>query len=292
MSHAVVSRVGGLSRRGCRRLVAAILICHALTSIGGAADTVEISLGANALKDPLVEYAMPPRGSPDRVEFLPAGILVRQMAEVKGRPSGGTGVKLLVNAKGDFRCEVEFECHQLDKPSAGWGQGMLIRVLTDDPQSPVMAFGCIANKRFPRCYWVQLTHGESKPADRFVRPCTFSKGSWIVERKGREVVLSVNDGSGHIHVVTKLPCTEANLNGVQLWCTRQETGNAAAEFLLKKVSFSTDSMFAYAEPPRKAWGPWTMAMVVILVNALGYAIYWGGKRLKAYRQRAAAASEI
>ena len=72
------------------------------------------------------------------------GYAFREMvADVKNKKTGVTGLKLLTSVQGDFTLELDFECKKLDRPSSGWGQGLVIRLLTDDPDTPVIAIGCV-----------------------------------------------------------------------------------------------------------------------------------------------------
>lgn len=250
------------------------IITLTITSSVFAGDSVDIRLGSSALKDPLIEYVMPPKGSPDQVQFLADGILIKQVADVKNKKTGVTGLKLLTSAQGDFTLELDFECKKLDRPSSGWGQGLVIRLLTDDPDTPVIAIGCVANKQFARCCWIQMAHGDTRPADRFSKECSFAKGEWIVQRSGKELALSVRERGSDPVEITRMPCTTASLNGIHVWSTRQESGNGAAEFLLKNVKFTSDSFFTYKDPPASIWNGWTLFAIVVGVNLVGYLFYW------------------
>lgn len=256
------------------------MLCLACHSFVNAEDSIDIALGQSSLKDPLIEYVMPPNGSPDRVRFLANGILVCQVPEVKGKPTGGTGIKLHANFRDDFKFRVEFECRKLQKPSSGWGQGMMIRLLTDNPSSPVMAFGCIATKSLDRCYYIQFPHKGGKPI-RFVRSSEFRQGAWIIERQASEISLTIEDEKGNSTEIASMPCTTASLNGIQLWCTRQVAGNSDAEFLLERIQLSGTHFFTQEEHNAGWWRWWSPLLCVCSLNAIGFVAYRSFSRSRA-----------
>ena len=239
-----------------------------------ASESIDIKLDTSALKDPLVDIVLPPRTSPDTVQFLPNGILVRQVADVQGKKTGVAGLKLHSNATGDFTFSLDFECKKLEKAKSGWGQGLMIRVLTDDPATPVMAFGCVANKQFDRGYVIQINHPEGTPQERFAGRLDFEKGTWTIQRIGSELTLSVGNDRESAEILKTVKGTNASLSGVHVWCTRQESGNSPAEYLLKRLRFESDSMFAYKEAPAAFGNWWTLFAIVVGGNLVAFiAIY-------------------
>jgi hypothetical protein len=239
-----------------------------------AAEQVDIKLGAGALKDPLLDVVLPPRTSKDTVQFLPNGLSIRQGADVQGKKTGVAGFKLHSNATGDFKFMLDFECKKLEKAKAGWGQGLMIRVMTDDPATPVMAFGCVANQQFDRGWVIQINHAKDVPQERFAGPFDFEKGTWSIQRVGSDLTLSIGKDSQSLEVIKTVKGTDASLSGVHVWCTRQETGNSPAEYLLKRVQFEADSMFAFKEAPYSLWNWWTLFAVVLGLNAIGLIIFF------------------
>lgn len=237
-------------------------------------DEIQITLGRNVLTEPLMEYRPPASKSKDKVNFQANGMLIQQYPDVKGLPSQGAGIMLLANCEGDFRCSLEFDCHKLEPPKSGWGQGLLIRILTEDPSMPIMSFGCIANKNHDKCCWIELRSSEGKPNKYFEAPTTYSSGAWIIERNQNQISLSLREKQGPETNIAKLACTPAKIKGVHLLCTRQASGNTSAEFLLKKITLSSSSFFAYAPPPPSLWRWSTVIWVVVLANAIMYLVYW------------------
>jgi hypothetical protein len=245
-----------------------------LCTLCPAAEKVDIKLGVGALKDPLLDVVLPPRTSKDTVQFLPNGLAIRQGADVQGKKTGVAGFKLHSNAAGDFKFMLDFECKKLEKAKAGWGQGLMIRVMTDDPATPVMAFGCVANQQFDRGWVIQINHTKDVPQERFAGQFNFEKGTWSIQRVGSELTLSIGKDSESLEVIKTVKGTDASLSGVHVWCTRQETGNSPAEYLLKRVQFEADSMFAFKEAPYSFWNWWTLIATVLGLNAIGLIIFF------------------
>jgi hypothetical protein len=225
---------------------------------------LDITLGASALKDPLIELVLPPKGSMDTLTYGPEGILIKQVADQLGVKTGVAGLKLLSNVEGDFSFQLDFEVIKLARPKKGWGQGLVIRILTDDKNAPIMALGCVATLQKDRMYWVNLQRGPGKPPDQSFFPADFKKGTWTVDRRGKEIILSVQEDKGPAKEIARRPCTDASLQGIHVWSVRQESGNTEAEFLLKRVRLNADSFLSYKEPPTSwSWG-WIAAGIAVI----------------------------
>jgi len=132
-----------------------LLICEA--AIAESSAKIEIILGATTLKEPLVECVLPPKESGDTMVFSTNGILIKQIADKPGVKTGVAGFKVLANIAGDFLFQLDFDCLKLAKPTKGWGQGLVIRVLTDDKRAPIMACGCVSTPSIEQAYWTQFT---------------------------------------------------------------------------------------------------------------------------------------
>ncbi len=269
-----------LSRLTTHLLVTVVFIGFGIGNIGPinslvfASESIDIKLDTGALKDPLLDVVLPPRTSPDTVKFLPNGILIRQVADVQGKKTGVAGMKLHSNATGDFTFSLDFECKKLEKAKSGWGQGLMIRVMTDDPATPVMAFGCVANQQFDRGYVIQINHPQGTPQERFAGPLNFEKGTWTIQRIGSKLTLSVGKDRESAEILKTVQGTSASLAGVHIWCTRQESGNSPAEYLLKRLRFESDSMFTYKVAPATFWNWWTLLAIVVSGNMVAFvAIY-------------------
>lgn len=266
---------------GWMRFVVALLVCMVLRSPCLAQERIDIKLGAGALKDPLLDVVLPPRTSPDTVQFLHNGISIRQVGDVEGKKTGVAGFKLHSNATGDFKFSLDFECKKLEKAKTGWGQGLMIRVMTDDPATPVMAFGCVANKQFDRGWVIQINHSGEVPQERFAGQFNFDKGTWTIQRVGSELTLSIGKDLESLETIKKVKGTDASLAGVHVWCTRQESGNSPAEYLLRRVQFEADSLFAYKEAPSPFWNWWKLLAIVLGINIAAFVgIYFYGNRMR------------
>ena len=243
-----------------------------------AVESVEIPLGAGALKDPLVECWFPPKGCPDKVQFLRSGVSVRQYADKKGSPKGGAGIMLVASAKGDFKYQLDFQIKQLKPPVSGWGQGIMLRFMTDDPKMPLMVFGIIATKDIERGYRIEFPQAADKSLKKLDVPCSFSSGTWTIERIGGDISLKVVDTKGIVEDVATFPCTTASLNRIQIVCTRQNEGNADAEYVFKRIRLDSDEFFTF-EQPQVTWWNWrTLFVTVLAANGCAFSVAFWLKR--------------
>jgi len=128
----------------CLGLVVLLGVMFCQPVFGEGPVKMDIALGTSALKDPLIEVVLPPKESRDTLSFQNEGMLIQQFPDQPGVKTGVAGLKLLSNVEGDFSFQIDFDLIQLAKPKKGWGQGLVIRILTDDQNSPIMAFGCVA----------------------------------------------------------------------------------------------------------------------------------------------------
>ena len=239
---------------------------------------MELSLNAESLKDPLLEYIMPPANSVDRVNFQSNGIYVQQLADVPGKPANGNGLKFEANAKGDFQFELDLKCVKLERPTSGWGQGMMVRVMTDDPNMPVVGIGLIANTQHAKCCFAETKSADGKTPKYFVEPTNFTEGTWIIKRRKNLFSLSVKPLNKSEVSMFEFVATGANLNGIQVWFTRQESGNTQAEFVLKKIRFRADNFFTYQAPPPAYWTWWKIMFGVLASVWLIAASLWWRQR--------------
>jgi hypothetical protein len=219
---------------------------------------IEIRLDNQALKDPLLEFVLPPKGSDDRSEFTPQGFHVVQVGDRPDVATGVSGFKFLANATGDFTFQLEVDIERLLQPSSGWGQGLMIRTLTDDPDQEVMAFGIVATPKLKQAFYSNFSRGEGKNPERKFIESNFQKGVLVVERKAREICFLVEDEESSRMEIFRRRCTTASIQGIHVWCTRQSKGNQAAEYLLKRVKFRSDKVFVYDEQAATSYFDWLL----------------------------------
>ncbi len=233
---------------------------------------IDIVLGAATLKEPLVECVLPPKESGDTMVFSTDGILIKQIADKPGVKTGVAGFKVLANIAGDFSFQLDFDCLKLSKPTKGWGQGLVIRILTDDKNAHIMAFGCIATPTMPQAFWMQFTPGAGQKPERVFLPANFKSGTWIVSRSGADVTLSVQEGKDALQEIFRHPCTKASLQGIHVWSVRQEKGNTEAKFLLKRIQLSATQFFSYKEANQRSVWSWIVVAIVTVVSIGGILI--------------------
>ncbi len=273
-----VRRVSGHFGLACNlpRLLIALaalsLFLHLDDARADSSAKIDIVLGAATLKEPLVECVLPPKESGDTMVFSTNGLLIKQLADKPGIKTGVAGFKVLANIAGDFSFQLDFDCLTLSKPTKGWGQGLVIRILTDDKNAPIIAFGCIATPTMPQAYWMQFTLGEGKKPERVFLPANFKSGSWVVSRSRDNISLTVQEGKEALQEVFRHPCTKASLQGIHVWSVRQEKGNTEAEFLLKRIQLSATQFFSYKEAnQRSLWG-WVIGAIITIVSIGGVLI--------------------
>ncbi len=232
-------------------------------------EELEIPL-ANAARDPLLELVLPPVGSPDFVGFTAEGMLIRQARDVPGRPTGVTGVNMLLPACNDFSVALDCKCLRLEEPTEGWGQGLLLQVFLDDEQQTVLKLARFAYPGRGQLCQAEITHkvGDT-PAEYFYRQMDFKEGSLVISRTGQEVTFAVDSG-GVRQVIETRSCSPADVRTVELGCTRLEKGNTQVEFLLQRLRIKADRFFSF-QPPKEPWLSWWKILVgvqVVLVVGL------------------------
>jgi hypothetical protein len=246
-------------------------------------EPVNISL-ANAKEEPRIKILLPPQGSKDTLEFISDGISIRQKAD-SNKKSIGTGFELSANSKSDFSFLLVFECPKLDQPKTGWGQGVLIRFLSEDEKAPAMTVGYAATKKLKSALVWNANHTFGPKQEFATEPLVFKKGSWLVERKGNEIVVSVDETGQTFRELKRIACDATPIARIQILCTRQDYGNSPAEFLFKQVMFAGDEYFASPAPQPPYWTLWRIAKYfagTAMIVGLGLFLYrpilrWLGK---------------
>lgn len=234
------------------------------------AEDLQIEFSRAAI-DPLVELFLPPTGSPDRIRFVPEGMLIEQRADVPGKPTGVSGFKTSLLAGGDFTVTFDFKCLRLDETTEGWGQGLALAVFLDDEKQSKLVMALLACPKQGQLCQVEINTrpGEKEPIYRPHHNMPFKEGSFIIARSGKEVTFTVDNGKER-RLLETFPCSTADLSGVELGCTRLEKGNTPAEYLLKRLTINSNRIFSY-QTPKKPWFTWWKALVaaqVVLVVGL------------------------
>ncbi len=232
-----------------------------------------IVLDTNSKENPNLDFLQPPAGSMDKLEFGPNGILVKQFSEA-GKKASNLGFKLKATSKSNFLFSIDVEVKKITEPTIGWGQGLLFRFLTEDTQSPIMAVGYVATRKMKGAICFASNHTESRKQEYEFEPFSFTKGTWQFERKDNELFVSIDEsGVGSYRLVKRVQCTSAPLKEVQVWCTRQESGNTPAEYLLKRVQWVGDSYFD--QPPAKPpfWTGERIVSICFWLTIVGGIVY-------------------
>ncbi len=251
----------------------AMLVCCGLLTFQSPAlaqsseQIADIALDASVQDDPRFEFLLPPVGSKDKLEFGSQGILIQQTADA-GKNAQHLGFELQANSKDHFLFQIDFECPQLAAPKTGWGQGLLIRFVTDDPQTPVLAVGYVATRKYKSALCYTADHTDSPKQSYEFQPEVFKKGKMLIERKGAELFISIDESDvGSYRLLKKVACTLAPIKAVHVWCTRQRSGNTPAQYLLKRVQWIGDSYFSQP-PPRAPFVTWQRVRSLLFWSAL------------------------
>ena len=240
---------------------AAVYVLWGTFTVGLAADAQQselvsdIVLDASTREDPRFKFLLPPVGSHDELEFGAQGIVVKQTTDA-GKKTQHLGFELQMTSKDHFLFMLDFECPKMVAPRQGWGQGLLIRLVTEDPQAPIMAIGYVANRKYKSALCYTANHTDTNKQSYVFQPESFKKGKLLIERKGGELFISVDESEvGSYRLLKRVACTLAPVKEVQVWCTRQASGNTPAQYLLKRVQWIGDSYFSQPppSPPLVTW---------------------------------------
>ena len=252
------------------RILALLLTCGLPVS-SQAAEIIDITLDASARDNPLLEFLLPADESADQLEFDADWIRIKQFAE-SGKKAANLGFILQATSQDHFLFELDFECPKLSPPKAGWGQGMLIRIVTEDANAPAMAVGYVANKQFKGALCFTPNHTDSRKQTFEFQPLSITKGTLLIERKQDELFVSIDEsGVGSFRLLKRAKCTPAAVKEIQVLCTRQESGNTPAEYLLKRVRWIGSSYFSQP-PPSPPWVTWARIKFIFWLGVLAAGI--------------------
>ncbi|MCA9173714.1 MAG: hypothetical protein KDB14_04435 [Planctomycetales bacterium] len=227
---------------------------------------------AYANRDPIIEFTGPAPGSDDRADVTSSGVRVRQGGDVAGVIPGSTNVKMVVSGQGDFEARLDWQVNRLDEPVAGWGQGLLFSVALDDERQTVLQLALLARPgKGTRIRAELLGRFVEEPVQKyFDRP--FEDGEFVIARRGDTASFQIVDhaGDGTARELFSLPCPTEDIRKVGAYCTRQKEGNTSADFLLRKLQLTIDSLYAVQAPKQHRFRWWYMLVggQVLLVAAL------------------------
>ncbi len=244
-----------------------LLVTCGLPVSSQATEIIDITLDASARDNPLLEFLLPADNSTDQFEFGAQGIRVKQSSE-SGSKAQNLGFVLKATSQDHFLFELDFECPKLSPPKAGWGQGILIRIVTEDASAPSMAVGYVANKQFKGALCFTPNHTDSRKQTYEFQPLSSTQGTLLIERKQDELFVSLDEsGVGSFRLLKRAKCTPAAVSEIQVLCTRQGSGNTPAEYLLKRVQWIGSSYFSQP-PPSPPWVTWGRIKFVFWLGAL------------------------
>lgn len=223
---------------------------------------IEIPLVPEATSNPRFKLNPPPSASEDKLELTANGLSIKQ-TQAGGSNAKTCGFNLDVQAKGGFALMLDYEVKRLESPKVPRVQGLWIRFVLENGDVP--AIGLVSGPRMKRALGTAARHSEAPKLEMQLEPFSFTNGTWIIERQDKELRLSVGEASGSFRIVKRMPCPDAPLKEIQVWCSRYNSGNAPAEFLFKKVRFADTSLFVGRGPRR----PWLSSV------ALSRLIYFG-----------------
>jgi hypothetical protein len=228
---------------------------------------------ATAQRDPIIEICSPPPSSIDTVVATSDGILIDQQTDLANHPTGVAGFKMLLSSSGDFKAKLDFTILLLDSPSEGWGQGLVFALcFNDQPQTQIKLNQVVMQGQANRSTMLEIAkrHQPSK----FQMFEDFSNdGSMIFERKGVTATMSIRDSKGE-RVLTTIECPKDELRGIEVWSTRQTSGNSRAKILLKKLLISADAHNVYKNTLVSYWSAKNMFIVLNLLLIFVLGVFW------------------
>lgn len=208
-----------------------------------ASDRLEVDL-KNAARDPLIDFTSPIAGSPDRVDVTRDGLLIRQGRDKPGVAKRDTGFKFLLSASGDFKASLDLKKVRLDAPTSGWGQGLIFSVWLDDPEQSVLQICLLVLPGSELTIRAERIGRKVSPPVRKVANVDFDSGSFVISRVGKVASFSVIKGTTETPIF-KIDCGTGDIQSLSVWCTRQDKGNAPAEYLLKSLTVEADGFYSY-----------------------------------------------
>ncbi len=269
----------------CLHACSAIVLCIAVLNCNGTtallfADEIVIDL-ARGQRDPLVEFVPPAIGSPDVTQFTSRGLRIKQRPEISGHRSGSTGFKVLLPARGNFRAELAMKIFQLEPSRSGWGQGIVFMVLFDDSQQTALKISQVALAPDGK----QMTMTENMVNGKAVHktyPTALRDGRLIISRSSSRASLGLAQGAER-QVLAELECPNADVSGVEVWCTRVNEGNRSTDILVESLKFEADEFIAFREGKPRFLSKWRVIFAVQLALLLGLLFWaWKQKRQRAY----------
>lgn len=180
------------------------------------------------------ELTVPPDNSLDKLESTDGGLRIRQI-ETGGVNAKTSGFTIDATAASAFAFILDFEIKQLDIPKSSRMQGMWIRFVFEHEEIP--ALGITTSSKLKRGLVSTTKHSDLPNMEIQIEPSAFSKGTWIVERQQNELKLSISESANSFRVAKRILCPEAPLKEIQVWCTRQSSGNAPAEYIFERARF-------------------------------------------------------
>ncbi|MCC6511843.1 MAG: hypothetical protein IT423_22270 [Pirellulaceae bacterium] len=240
---------------------------------------VDIPFVPESASHPLLVLNRPPAGSLDKLELTTNGLLIKQV-EAGGSKAKTTGFTLNVQAPSAFALMLDYDIKQLEAPKAARVQGMWIRFVLEGGEIP--ALGVVSGPKMKRGLATTARHSDTVKLAMQLEPTTFTSGTWIIERQGNELRLSIGEATGSYRIVKRMPCPEQPLKEIQVWCTRYNFGNGPAEFLFKSARF-IDASQVVGQAVRVPWlsaATWSRLFYVgCLLSACGF-VGWYFYKLK------------
>lgn len=238
--------------------------------------TIVRSNGGTIVSDPMFEFYAPPKNSKDRFSTSNKGLRIQQFKDYGPRhPPWYAGFKTLVLMRGDFVVELELDC-KIEKP-AGWGQGIYIAVAYDDALATEHRLCRHLVERDGDILQIEKTGLRVEEPTYQVVPFEFASGILRIERIGHEVKFSAIQDSETIEIGSLRSPDDAHVRHIELRCTRQSEGNAAADYLLKRLRVSADDFFAVEDDNPQPFN-WLYVAIPVQILVIVVAGYFAAKQ--------------
>ncbi|MCA9261856.1 MAG: hypothetical protein KDA61_21710 [Planctomycetales bacterium] len=120
---------------------------------------------------------------------------------------------------------LDWECSALKPPKRGWGQGVLFKFMGDDATSPLFTLGYVATRNSSSGVVVWPQGAETAVVRETVpTPLEFQRGVWLVQRDGRQLILSLSTSGVSFREILRTACSDSSISRFEISPTSARDG--------------------------------------------------------------------
>ncbi|MFN3192095.1 MAG: hypothetical protein ACE361_16405 [Aureliella sp.] len=219
-------------------------------------------------------------GDAKLIAFASDGARITQPAGSHVLP---TGLQVEVAALSHFSFMVDCEVVKKPRVNTGSPNGLLIRLVYQDPKVVSPAVGLLAARRTPMSFASTPSYeGSSKQKYDFV-PFDLSRCKLAITRVAETLEVSVGDTEMTLRPFASVPCPKGAIQGVEVVCLPNRSKKDAGEFVLREITFVGDPFINQPKPVDYWAYTWPIKWIVGLGFIAGLAAYAAKHDL--YRRR-------